>query len=159
MQPTGWYRTATIAVTLQFRHSDDDPSRIREGSVGEPSARPARCSHADGRSLACGRIEIELLLRPDGSLVAFRIPAVSVQLRVYDYAERWDDHGCQRTQAAGQWSHRRRLASNAGCGHSRIRIDSICVASVLYQAADRDGSDMAGRRNGPRHNEADIDQR
>jgi hypothetical protein len=38
-------------------------------------------------------------------------------------------------------------------------IGSRSVASVLDQAADRDGSDVAGCRNGLREGEADVDQR
>jgi len=33
------------------------------------------------------------------------------------------------------------------------------VASMLDQASDRDGSNVAGRRNGPSQGKADVDER
>lgn len=46
--------------------------------------------------------------------------------------------------------------NGAACGKAGSDVDG---ASVLDQAADRDGSDVAGCRNGLRQGEADVDQR
>ena len=40
---------------------------------------------------------------------------------------------------------------------TEILSDPLAVGSVLNQAADRDGSDVAGRRDGLRQGETDVD--
>ncbi|MEE1807236.1 hypothetical protein [Streptomyces sp. BE133] len=68
-------------------------------------------------------------------------------------AERWAA-GAVRTAYAAEVARRSREPDDGRSG----QVD-VGGASVLDQAADRDGSDVAGCRNGLRQGEADVDQR
>lgn len=68
-------------------------------------------------------------------------------------AERWAA-GAVRTAYAAEVARQSREPDDGRSG----QVD-VGGASVLDQAADRDGSDVAGCRNGLRQGEADVDQR